>query len=287
MNKIVYERTLDPKTKLFHIEAPEIAEKRKPGQFVVLRVTSDGERIPLTIADADTNDGTITLVVQGVGKTTKLLNRLHVGDYIHDVVGPLGNPSRIEKFGNVLCIAGGVGVATLYSTAKTLKNVGNHVTTIMGARSKEFVIIENDIREICDEVFVSTEDGTYGRHGKVTDILRELIQDGRHFDYIVSIGPIPMLRTVAEFTRPFNIPTVASLNSIITDGLGMCGGCRAVVDNKQVFVCLEGPEFDAHKVDFRILEQRNRMYEHYTHNAFDHVCNIDRMVEEVRNGSNE
>ena len=235
MNKIVEARFLGPDTKLFRIDAPKIAAKRKAGQFIILRVLPEGERIPLTIADSNTEDGTITIIAQGIGKTTKHLNTLEAGDYIQDLVGPLGKASHIENFGTAVSIGGGVGTAIAFPTAKALKEAGNEVISIIGGRSKEFVILENEMREVCDEVYPTTDDGSYGFHGFVTDKLKEIIDSGKKVDFVLAIGPIPMMKAIAELTRPYNIKTVVSLNPIMIDGTGMCGGCRAIVDGKPVF----------------------------------------------------
>jgi len=259
MHKIINAEFLAPNIKRFEISAPKIAEKRKAGQFVIIRINEVGERIPLTIADSDTSRGTITIIVQGIGKTTKELNSLETGDYILDVVGPLGKPSHIENFGTAISIGGGVGTAIAYPTAVALKEAGNHTISIIGGRTKEFVILEKEMREICDEVFITTDDGSYGKHGFVTDMLKELI-DQRKIDFVLAIGPIPMMKAVAEVTIEKNITTVVSLNPVMVDGTGMCGGCRATVDGKTVFVCVDGPEFDSHKVDFETLGRRNRTY---------------------------
>jgi ferredoxin--NADP+ reductase len=260
MFKIISAEFLAPSIKRFTIEAPKIARKRKAGQFVIIRIEDEGERIPLTIADSDSEKGAITIIVQGIGKTTKQLNSLEAGDSIMDVVGPLGKPSEIENFGTAISIGGGVGTAIAYPTAVALKNAGNHTIAIIGGRTKELVILEDEMREICDEVHVTTDDGSYGTKGFVTQKLQELIDSGRKIDFVLAIGPIPMMKAVAETTRPYGIKTVVSLNPIMVDGTGMCGGCRALVDGKNVFVCVDGPEFDAHKVDFSVLDKRNRAY---------------------------
>jgi ferredoxin--NADP+ reductase len=260
MHKIISAEFLAPSIKRFVIEAPKIAEKRKAGQFVIIRLKEGGERIPLTIADSDTKKGTITIIVQGIGKTTKELNSLEKGEMIMDVVGPLGKPSEIENFGTAISIGGGVGTAIAYPTAVALKQAGNHTIAIIGGRTKELVILEDEMKEICDEVHVTTDDGSYGTKGFVTQKLQELIDSGRKIDFVLAIGPIPMMKAVAETTRPYGIKTVVSLNPIMVDGTGMCGGCRATVDGKNVFVCVDGPEFDAHKVDFSLLDKRNRAY---------------------------
>ena len=260
MNKIVEARFIAPDIKLFKIEAPKIAEKRKAGQFIILRVHKDGERIPLTIADSDTKEGTITLIVQGIGKTTKHLNTLETGDFIQDLVGPLGKASHIEKFGTAVSIGGGVGTAIAFPTAKALKEGGNHVISIIGGRTKDFVILEDEMRAVCDEVYPTTDDGSYGFHGFVTQKLQELIDEGRKIDFVLAIGPIPMMAAVAKVTKPYDIKTVVSLNPIMVDGTGMCGGCRVTVDGQMKFACVDGPEFDGHKVDFDELIMRNRTY---------------------------
>ncbi len=260
MFSIVEAWFLAPDIKLLKIQAPLIARKRKAGQFVIVRVHEHGERIPLTIADADPGLGTITIIVQGIGKTTRQVNLLNAGDALLDVVGPLGNPSDIRLFGSVAVIGGGVGTAIAYPTAVALKEVGNFVISIVGARSKELVIMEEEMRATSDELFVVTDDGSYGRQGLVTDMLRELIEAGRSIDHVLAIGPIPMMQAVAEVTRPHKIATTVSLNPIMVDGTGMCGGCRVLVGNESRFACVEGPEFNAHAVDFRMLAQRNRLY---------------------------
>jgi ferredoxin/flavodoxin---NADP+ reductase len=259
MPQIISAKFLAPNIKRFDIFSPKIAQRRKAGQFVIIRIDDSGERIPLTIADSDTKNGTITIIVQGVGRTTMELNMLEAGDTILDVVGPLGKPSEIEHFGTAVSIGGGVGTAIAFPTAVALKEAGNNTISIIGGRTKEFVILEDEMRKVCDEVYVTTDDGSYGKKGFVTDQLKELIHS-KKIDFVLAIGPIPMMKAVAEVTRDKNIKTVVSLNPVMVDGTGMCGGCRATVDNKTVFVCVEGPEFDAHKVDFETLERRNRTY---------------------------
>ena len=260
MYKILNAKFIAPNVKKIEIEAPKIAVKRKAGQFVIVRVNDYGERIPLTISSSNLERGSITIIVQGVGKTTKEINELNEGDFLHDVVGPLGKPSHIEKFGVAISIGGGVGTAIAYPTAVALKEAGNYTISIIGGRSKDFVILEDEMKKVCDEVFVTTDDGSYGYHGFVTQKLKELIDAKRQIDFVLAIGPIPMMKAVAEVTRKQKIKTVVSLNPIMVDGTGMCGGCRAIVDNKTVFVCVDGPEFDAHKVDFETLERRNKTY---------------------------
>lgn len=260
MFPIVEAEFLAPDVKRFVIEAPRVARKRQAGQFVIVRVHGHGERIPLTIADGDPTRGTITLIVQGIGKTTKLLNELGPGDAVLDLVGPLGRPSEIRRFGTVVVIGGGVGTAIAYPTAKALKEAGNEVITVIGGRTRELVILEDEVRAISDTLFITTDDGSHGRKGLVIDPLRDLIEAGRPPDLVLAIGPVRMMQAVAETTRPHGIPTVVSLNSLMVDGTGMCGGCRVVTRDGARFACVDGPEFDAHAVDFEILAQRNRMY---------------------------
>lgn len=281
MYKIVKAEFLAENIKRFVIEAPKIAAKRKAGQFVIIRLKDGGERIPLTIADSETANGTITIIVQGIGKTTKELNSLNAGDFIMDVVGPLGKASHIENFGTAVSIGGGVGTAIAYPTAVALKQAGNHTISIIGGRTKDLVILENELKQVCDEVYPTTDDGSYGFHGFVTQKLKELIDNGTKIDFVLAIGPIPMMKAVAETTRPYGIKTVVSLNPVMVDGTGMCGGCRATVDNKTVFVCVDGPEFDAHLVDFATLERRNRTYRESEQEALkEHLCHIDKALEQ-------
>lgn len=277
MHKILSATFIAPNIKRFTIDAPKIAQKRKAGQFVIIRINDVGERIPLTIADSDSEKGTIDIIVQGIGKTTKELNSLQSGDYIADVVGPLGKASHIENFGTAVSIGGGVGTAIAYPTAVALKQAGNHTISIIGGRTKEFVILEDEMKKVCDEVFVTTDDGSYGKHGFVTDKLKELIET-RKIDFVLAIGPIPMMKAVADVTREKGIQTVVSLNPIMVDGTGMCGGCRATVDNKTVFVCVDGPEFDAHKVDFKTLMTRNHTYLMEEKISIeDHECKLNKL----------
>ncbi len=260
MFNILEARDLAPGVRYVRIDAPKIARRRKAGQFVIIRATSDGERIPLTIADSNSEEGWIALIVQGVGKATKTLNLLQAGDAIPDVAGPLGMPSRIERFGTVVSIGGGVGTAIAYPSAVALKEAGNQVISIIGGRTSSYVLLEEDMRAVCDEVYPTTDDGSYGYHGFVTDKLTDLIEEGRHLDFVLAIGPIPMMKAVAEVTRPHGIETVVSLNPIMVDGTGMCGGCRVAVGEETKFACVDGPEFDAHLVDFELLAMRNRAY---------------------------
>jgi ferredoxin--NADP+ reductase len=259
MFEILSARLLAPDIKHVVVRAPRIARRQQPGQFVIVRVHERGERIPLTIADADAGAGTISLVVQGVGVTTKRLNAMEAGESIPDVVGPLGRPSEVRAYGRVVVIGGGVGTAIALPTARALKQAGNHVTAILGARSRELVILEAEMRAASHELFVTTDDGSYGEHGLVTDRLAKLLVPAPP-DLVLAIGPVPMMRAVAEATRAPGVRTVVSLNSIMVDGTGMCGGCRVSVGGESRFACVDGPEFDAHQVDFGVLAQRNAMY---------------------------
>jgi ferredoxin/flavodoxin---NADP+ reductase len=260
MYRIVQARFLGRNIKLFEIEAPRIAKKQRPGQFVILRLHDDGERIPLTIEGSDPEKGTITLVVQSIGKTTHLMNSLETGDAILDVVGPLGKPTEIENFGTVVVVGGSVGTAIALPAARALKKAGNHVIGITGSRTKELLILEDELRAASNETYVMTDDGSYGEQGFVTKKLQDLIDSGREINYVLAIGPIPMMRAVAQVTKAKGIKTVVSLNSIMVDGTGMCGGCRVLIDSHSEFACVDGPEFDAQKVNFEVLMQRNNMY---------------------------
>lgn len=277
MHKIISAQFIAPNIKHFKLSALKIARKRKAGQFVIIRIDETGERIPLTIADSNSSEGTIDIIVQGVGKTTNQLNTLETGDYITDVVGPLGKSSHIENFGTAISIGGGVGTAIAYPTAVALKEAGNHTMSIIGGRTKEYVILEDEMKQVCDEVYVTTDDGSYGMHGFVTDQLKKLIEE-RKVDFVLAIGPIPMMKAVAEVTREKKIKTVVSLNPVMVDGTGMCGGCRATVDDKTVFVCVDGPEFDAHKVDFETLIRRNKTYLDFEKRALEeHECKLEKL----------
>jgi len=257
---IVHAEFIAPGIKKFTIEAPRIARKQKPGQFVILRIYAQGERIPITIAGSDPQNGTITIVVQSAGKTTNLLNSLNSGDPILDVVGPLGKPSEIAHFGTVVVVGGGVGTAMAYPTAAALKQAGNRVISMIGARTKELVIFESELRAVSDVLTITTDDGSYADKGFVTDKLRQLIQNGVPINLVLAIGPVVMMKAVADLTRSERIRTVVSLNPIMIDGTGMCGGCRVLVDGKSQFACVDGPEFDGHEVNFEVLTQRNSMY---------------------------
>ena len=260
MFKIVDARTIGLNIRQFVIQAPRIARKQRPGQFVILRLTEEGERIPLTIKAADPAAGTVTIVVQAVGKTTSLLNCLETGDSLLDIVGPLGKPSEVSHYGTAVILAGSVGTAMALPTANALKDTDNHVIFIEGARSREMVIFEDEVRAASSEAYILTDDGSYGEQGLVTKKLNELIEAGRKLDFVLAVGPVPMMRAVARITVPLGIRTVVSLNSIMVDGTGMCGGCRVLLGDKSKFACVDGPEFDASLVNFEVLMQRNTMY---------------------------
>jgi ferredoxin--NADP+ reductase len=260
MYKILDARGVGLNIKQFVIEAPRIARKHQPGQFVILRLHDKGERIPLTIKASDPKAGTVTIVVQAIGKTTSLLNCLESGDSILDIVGPLGKPSEIENFGTVVILAGSVGTAMALPTAYALKQAGNHVVFIEGSRNKEMVVFEDEVRSSSSETYVMTDDGSYGEQGLVTKKLDELIAAGRKIDFVLAVGPVPMMRAVARITGPLGIKTMVSLNSIMVDGTGMCGGCRVLLGKTSKFACVDGPEFDASMVNFEVLMQRNTMY---------------------------
>ncbi|MBN1182809.1 MAG: sulfide/dihydroorotate dehydrogenase-like FAD/NAD-binding protein [Bacteroidales bacterium] len=270
MSKIVVKEKFSENVYKLVIDAKEIAKNRKAGHFVIVKIGDKGERIPLTIADADTEKGTITLIIQRVGVTSHKITSLNVGDEVTDVVGPLGLATEIENYGNVLCAGGGVGIAPLYPIVEALKKAGNHVTTILAARSKDLIILEEQMKQHSDELIVMTDDGSYGKKGLVTEGMEEVIKS-KKIDHAVVIGPAVMMKFASLTTKKYNIPTIASLNTIMVDGTGMCGACRVTVDGKTRFVCVDGPEFDAHKVDFEEMlmrlgayrDEENIAYENY------------------------
>lgn len=257
---IVEKKEIAQNIKLIAVTAPKIAARAKAGQFVVLRVHEKGERIPLTIVNADVSGGLITLIFQEVGKTTKLLGQKRVGDTIPDLVGPLGQPVEIEKFGTVACIGGGVGTAEAYPVARAMKAAGNYVISIIGSRSKNLLILEEEMRAASHELKVATDDGTYGSRGFVTDLLSEYLKAGGKIDLVIAIGPMPMMKAVCEVTRPYNIKTFVSLSSIMIDATGMCGVCRVSVGGQIRFACVHGPKFNGHLVDFDELSKRMSFY---------------------------
>jgi NAD(P)H-flavin reductase len=260
MFKIVTKEKLCPVVDFFKIEAPEIAKKAKAGQFVVVRIDEVGERIPLTLADWDAKEGTVSLVAMQVGTTTYKLSYLNAGDNIMDLIGPLGLPSEIDNFGTVVCVGGGVGVAPVYPIARALKQAGNKVITIMGARSKDLLFWEERLNSISDELIVTTDDGTYARKGVVTEPLKEVLERDKGISRVIAIGPAIMMKFCSLTTKPFGVTTIVSLNSIMVDGTGMCGCCRVSVGDETRFVCVNGPEFDGHQVDWELLFARQRIY---------------------------
>lgn len=259
MYKIVDKSYFSPNVVRIEVEAPLIAKARKAGHFVIVRVGENGERMPLTIADADTKRGTITLVVQTVGVSSSKLCALNVGDEITDVVGPLGRATHIERFGTVVCACGGVGTAPMLPIAEALRKAGNRVVTVLAARTKELIILEDEMRRVSDEVVIMTDDGSYGRKGLVTNGIEEVINREK-VDFCVTIGPAIMMKFVSLLTKKYSVPTVASLNTIMVDGTGMCGACRVTVGGQTKFVCVDGPEFDAHQVDFDEMMMRLAAY---------------------------
>lgn len=269
VNQIIRKEELAPNIKLFEIDQPLIARKVQPGQFVVVRHNEKGERIPLTVADYDRDRGTITIIFQEVGKSTYEMGELNVGDTLLDVVGPLGQPSEIANYGTVVCIGGGVGIAPVYPITRALKAAGNHTIAIIGARTKELLFWEERFREISHELYITTDDGSYGRKGFVSDELQRLIDDGYKIDRVWAIGPAIMMKVVCDVTRPHQIKTIVSLNPIMVDGTGMCGACRVEVGGETKFTCVDGPEFDGHLVDFDLLMKRQSIYKEQEKLALD------------------
>lgn len=260
MNTILKKQELTSGVLLFVVQARLIARKCLPGQFVILRIDEDGERIPLTIADFDRETGTITLIFQEVGHSTRKLGAMSEGEALLDLAGPLGKPTHVENFGTVVCVGGGIGVAPVYPIARAYKQAGNKVISIIGARSANLLILEKEMAAVSDELHIMTDDGSKGRRGFVTNALNDIIASGETIQVVMAIGPVIMMRNVAQVTKPFGIQTYVSLNPIMVDGTGMCGGCRVSVADKNKFACVDGPEFDAHEVDFDGLIVRQRMY---------------------------
>ena len=258
---------------LNEIEAPLIARKAKPGQFVILKANEDGERIPLTMADSDPEKGTITIIYMIVGKSTALFKTLAVGDAYQDIIGPLGKPTHLEKIGIVVCVGGGTGIAVLHPITRALKEIGNHVISIIGARTKDLLILENQMRKVSHDLRISTDDGSYGHHGFVTDVLKEILEN-EDVKQVVAIGPVPMMKFVSKITAEYHIPTLVSLNPIMVDGTGMCGGCRVSIDGKTKFACVDGPEFDGHKVDYDELLRRLQAYCDEETGCYEDYCTI-------------
>jgi len=275
MNKILHKKQLSADVVQMRISAPLIARERRAGQFVIVQIDSHfGERIPLTIADADTEEGSITIIFQTVGRTTHLLAGKEVGDSVQHLVGPLGQPTHIEKFGRVICVGGGIGVAPMHPIAQAMKAAGNEVIIIMGARNRALLILEDEMRRIAHELIICTDDGSYGRKALVTAPLKERCETEPKPALVVAIGPPIMMKFCAETTRPFGVHTMVSLNTIMVDGTGMCGGCRVTVGGETKFVCVDGPEFDGHKVDFENMMSRLKAYKS-REDADHHRCHLD------------
>ncbi len=274
MFEIISKRQLNDAVVLMEVNAPFIAKKAKPGQFIIFRVDEYGERIPLTIADYDAEKGSVTIIFQTIGRSTKQLAMLEIGDKILDFVGPLGVASHFENVKKVAVIGGGVGCAIAYPQAKFLFNEGAHVDLIAGFRNKDIVILEEEMKAISTNLIITTDDGSYGKKGFVTNALQELIDAGNEYDIVVAIGPLPMMKFVCDVTKPHGIKTVVSLNPIMIDGTGMCGGCRVNIDGEVKFACVDGPDFDGHKVNFDELLQRNTVYKD---DEADHTCRMDVM----------
>ena len=274
MYRIVKKRVLNPTVTLMEVEAPLVARKAEPGQFIILRVDENGERIPLTIADYDREKGTVTIIFQIVGATTEKLNHKEEGDYLQDFVGPLGKATETEGLKRVAVIGGGVGTAIAYPVAKKLHDVGCHVDLIVGFRNKDLIILEDEFRAASTNFIIGTDDGSYGKKALVTDLLREQIEAGVKYDRVIAIGPVIMMKFVCQLTKEYNIPTVVSMNPIMIDGTGMCGGCRLTVGGETKFACVDGPEFDGHLVDFDEAMARGAMYKNFERHAYEETCNL-------------
>lgn len=274
MYKILRKESLNPSVTLIEVEAPFVTKKAKPGQFVILRVDDRGERVPFTIADVNRETGAVTIIFQIVGAATQMMNQLKVGDSLHDFVGPLGRPSELEGLKKVAVVGGGVGCAIAFPIAKTLHKMGATVHSIVGFRNKDLIILENEFKEISDKLIVVTDDGSNGHKGLVTDALKSLLDAGEVYDEVIAIGPLIMMKFVSRLTKEYGVKTVVSMNPIMVDGTGMCGGCRLTVDGKTKFACVDGPEFDAHKIDFDEVMARTSMYKDFERKAFDDTCNL-------------
>ncbi|MBQ7064589.1 MAG: sulfide/dihydroorotate dehydrogenase-like FAD/NAD-binding protein [Firmicutes bacterium] len=274
MFRIVRKEVLNPTVTLMEVEAPRIAKKAEPGQFIILRVDAEGERIPLTVADYDREKGTITIIFQIVGATTYKLNQLEEGDYIQDFVGPLGRASETEGLRKVAVIGGGVGCAIAFPVAKKLHELGTEVHSIVGFRNKDLVILEDKFRAVSDKLVMMTDDGSYGTKGLVTNALQQLIDSGEQYDEVIAIGPVIMMKFVAQLTKKYGIKTVVSMNPIMIDGTGMCGGCRLTVGGETRFACVDGPDFDGFEVDFDEAMARGRMYKDFERHAYEEACRL-------------
>lgn len=274
MFKIVEKRILNPTVTLMKIHAPMVAAKALPGQFIILRTDSNGERIPLTIADYDRSQGTVTIIFQVIGATTAGLNQMRPGDSLCDFVGPLGKPTKTDGLNKVAVIGGGVGCAIAYPVAKKLCENGATVHTIIGFRNKDLVILENEFQNVSNQLIIKTDDGSHGTKGLVTDALQQLLDAGEEYDEVIVIGPLMMMKFVCKLTKQYNIPTIVSMNPVMIDGTGMCGGCRLSVGGETKFACVDGPEFDGHLVDFDEAIARASMYKDFERHAFDKTCNL-------------
>ena len=274
MYRIVKKRVLNPTVTLMEVEAPAVAHKAEPGQFIILRVDEEGERIPLTIAAFDREKGTVTIIFQIVGGTTEKLNHKEEGDFLQDFVGPLGRATETEGLNRVAVVGGGVGTAIAYPVAKKLHDVGCHVDLIVGFRNKDLVILEEEFKAASTQLIIGTDDGSYGKKALVTDLLREQIEGGAKYDRVIAIGPVIMMKFVCQLTKEYDIPTVVSMNPIMIDGTGMCGGCRLSVGGETRFACVDGPEFDGHKVDFDEAMARGAMYKDFERHAYEDACNL-------------
>jgi ferredoxin--NADP+ reductase len=284
--KIIDKKELCENVHQFRIEASHLVQKAKAGQFVILRKDDKGERVPMSIGGLDKNKGLLTVVIQEVGKTSASMNRMKIGESFADVVGPLGIPSHIEKFGHCICIGGGVGIPPIFPIAQALKMAGNRVTTIIGARNKSLLIFEEELSSASDRLLITTDDGSYGTHGFVTTVLQKLITDGEKIDMVIAIGPVPMMKAVVNTTREPKVKTLVSLNPIMVDGTGMCGACRVTVGGKTKFACVDGPDFDGHEVDFDEMTKRMKMYAKYEKVAYEKFlhndCHLAKQIEEMR-----
>lgn len=276
MYEILKKEVLSDNVKLMDIKAPLVAKKAKAGQFIILRIDEEGERIPLTIADYDRKKGTITIIFMEVGKTTKQLGQMKKGDKILNFAGPLGVASEIENYGTVVCIGGGVGIAPLYPIIRALKEAGNEVISILGARNEKLLMLEDQIDEFSDELHIATDDGSKGTKGFVTTVLQKLIDDGKKIDVVWAIGPVIMMKVVANLTKKYDLKTIVSLNPIMVDGTGMCGGCRVIVGDEIKFACVDGPEFDGHLVDFDNLMLRNKRFVREEERACNMLEGVDK-----------
>jgi len=275
MFKIVRKEVLNPSVKLLEIEAPYVARKAEPGQFIILRINEEGERIPLTIADYNREKGTVTIIFQKVGKTTKVLGTMKEGEALLDFVGPLGVPSHLEGYKKVAVIGGGLGTAIAYPQAKKLHSMGAEVDSIIGFRNKDLIILEKEMAAVSSRLFITTDDGSNGNKGFVSDVLKKLIEEGNKYDLVIAIGPLIMMKVVSNLTKEYGIKTIVSMNPVMVDGTGMCGGCRVTVGGKTKFACVDGPDFDGHEVDFDEAMRRQMMYKDMEKRSLeDHLCKL-------------